>query len=81
MTAAADTMGANEAGYELGGTSCDRPGGILNRTGKRESAEILDCKCIAAWRDAAAVGLDADPGALIISSPLQSHRRNSDAPL
>ena len=28
-------------------------------------------KCIAAWHDAAAIALDADPGAFIISGPLE----------
>ena len=65
---------AKTGGYEPGGASCDRLAEILSRSGKAESAEILGYKCIAAWHDAAVIASDAHPGALIISSPLKSHR-------
>ena len=65
-------MDADEAGrYQPGGASCDRLAAILGRSGNNESVEIRDCKCIAAWRDAAVIALDADPGAFIINSPLE----------
>jgi hypothetical protein len=66
---------ADEAGrYEPGGASCDRLADILGRSGKSENAETPGYKCIAAWHDAAVIASDAHPGALIISSPLKSHR-------
>ncbi|MGB9368017.1 MAG: hypothetical protein WCE79_18595 [Xanthobacteraceae bacterium] len=72
MPAEAGTVDAGEAGrYEPGGASCDRLAEILSRSG---SAEILRYKRIAAWHDAAVIASDAHPGALIISSPLKSHR-------
>src|ERR1043165_1457454 len=67
--------------YEPGGASCDRLVGILSRHEKRAVAEIFECKCIARWHDATVIASDADPAAFVISSPLQGHRNEGDAPV
>ena len=47
--------------------------GVLDRSEDWEMTEICERKRIARWHDAALIAKDADPSALFITSPLQSH--------
>jgi hypothetical protein len=53
-------------GYEPGGASRHRLSGILNRSGKRQIAEIIERKSIVGWHDAASIRSNADPGEFFI---------------
>ena len=76
MPASAGTVDASsEQGLqEPGGPSRRRLSGILMQFEKTDIAEIIACKCIAPCHDAGSIALDANPTALVINSPLQSHR-------
>ena len=64
-------------GYKPGGASGHGLLGILSRSEKRKVAEISERKCIARRHDASSIALNADPGALVIDSPLQSRRSSA----
>ena len=48
--------------------------GVLARSEEWEMIEICERTRIARWHDAASIAKAADPSALFITSPLQSHR-------
>jgi len=76
MPASAGTVDASskQGLQEPGGASRRRLSGILKQFEKTDIAEIIACKCIAPRNDAGSIALDANPIALVINSPLQSHR-------